>query len=133
MMMIQTDKLSDSDKVTISKDYIIPKILSNTGFSDFDIQIPENVIEYCIQKYSEEEGVRNLKRCYETLFEKINILRLIGGLEDTNISNQMNFSSSMEKLVQKKITFPLYITIELVSQLIDENNVSNQPPFMMYS
>lgn len=133
MMMIQTDKLSDSDKVTISKDYIIPKILSNTGFSDFDIQIPENVIEYCIQKYSEEEGVRNLKRCYETLFEKINILRLIGGLQDTNISNQMNFSSSMEKLVQKKFTFPLYITIELVSQLIDENNVSNQPPFMMYS
>ena len=133
MMMIQTDKLSDVDKLTISQEYMIPKILSNLGFLESDIQIPQNVIEFCIQKYSEEEGVRNLKRCYETLFEKINILRLIGGLEDKEVSNKMNFSKGMEELVKKKINFPLYITTELVSQLIEDNTVSNNPPFMMYS
>ena len=70
MMMIQTDKLSDPDKLIISQEYMIPKILSNLGFLESDIQIPQNIIEFCIQKYSEEEGVRNLKDAMKLYLKK---------------------------------------------------------------
>ena len=134
MMMIQTDNLSDKDKIIISKDYMIPKILQEINIKKEDIKIDEEVIKYAISNYSKEAGVRNLKRTYETLFEKINILRLVKfGENKEDQSKKLNFSSQMEKLILQTTAFPLTITTELLKMLVEENSINNKPPFMMYS
>ena len=133
MLMIETDKLNNDDKLIISKKYIIPKILSNLGINEKDIIIDNNILEYCIQTFSQEEGVRNLKRCYETLFEKINILRLISGSENIDLTNQINFSKNMQILIKNKIVFPLTINLDIINKLLNENKINNDLPFMMYS
>jgi ATP-dependent Lon protease len=134
MMMIQTDKLQLDDKKIISQKYMIPKILQEVSFNSEDIKIPDNTIEYAIKNYSQEEGVRNLKRCYENLLERLNILRLIKlQSPDQTTIKKLNLSANMEKLILSQLQFPLTITPEILSQLVEDNSRSNLPPAMMYS
>ena len=65
--------------------FVIPDLLQNTGFKENDIQIPEDIIKYIINTYTNnEEGVRNIKRIIEELFLKINLLKLMKN-DDNNI------------------------------------------------
>jgi len=132
MMMIQTGKLLLEDKIKVSQDYIIPKILLDIGIKKEDIIFSEEVIQFCINNYSKEDGVRNLKRTYETLLEKLNILRLLQVQEDKEMGKKLNFSSQMTELLNKKVSFPLNITEELIKNLVEEL-YTTKPPYMMYS
>jgi len=132
MMMIQTGKLLLEDKIKVSQDYIIPKILLDIGIKKEDIIFSEEVIQFCITNYSKEDGVRNLKRTYETLLEKLNILRLLQVQEDKEMGKKLNFSSQMTELLNKKVSFPLNITVELIRNLVEEPHTT-KPPYMMYS
>lgn len=132
MMMIQTGKLLLEDKIKVSQDYIIPKILLDIGIKKEDIIFSEEVIQFCITNYSKEDGVRNLKRTYETLLEKLNILRLLQVQEDKDMGKKLNFSSHMTELLNKKVSFPLKITEELIKNLVEEPHTT-KPPYMMYS
>ena len=132
MMMIQTGKLLLEDKIKVSQDYIIPKILLDIGIKKEDIIFSEEVIQFCINNYSKEDGVRNLKRTYETLLEKLNILRLLQVQEDKEMGKKLNFSSQMTELLNKKVSFPLKITEELIKNLVEEPHTT-KPPYMMYS
>ena len=85
-MVIETDKLEEKDKIIISQKYMIPKILEEINLIEKEIIIPEETIKFAIEEYSVEEGVRNLKRCYQTLLEKINIWRLLN-FEETNLTS----------------------------------------------
>jgi len=131
MMVIETDKLDESDKVIISEKYMIPKILEEIQLGNEDIIFPEETLRFAIQKYSEEAGVRNLKRCYQTLLEKINIWRLL------NFSNQemenLNFSSDLQSIFKKPLQFPLTVTPDLLEKIVENKKVTHDPPFMMYS
>ena len=131
MMVIETDKLEEKDKVIISQKYMIPKILEEINLIDQEIIIPEETIKFAIQEYSVEEGVRNLKRCYQTLLEKINIWRLLN-FEETNLTS-LNFSSQIQNIFQNKISFPLTITPDLLKNIMEESKKEEDVPFMMYS
>lgn len=131
MMMIQTDKLLEEDKKIISEKYMIPRILKEINLEREDIIFPEETIKLAISKYSPDEGVRNLKRAYETLLEKINILKLVK--LDENESKKLNFSKSMQKIILEKVEFPLTITPKMFQMLVDETDGSHKPPFMMYT
>ena len=69
---IKFDILTLEDKITISKKYILPELFETIGLNDI-IQIPDNVIEYVIETYTNEPGVRKLK---EILFEIISEINL---------------------------------------------------------
>ena len=53
---------------------IISKIMSDVTSTKEDIIFEKEAIEYIIETHTEkEEGVRNLKRCLETIISKVNI------------------------------------------------------------
>ena len=131
MMVIETDKLEEPDKVIISKKFMIPKILEEINLSSEQIIITEETIKFAIQEYSVEEGVRNLKRCYQTLLEKINIWRLLN-FQGGNLTS-LNFSPEVKEIFQKPLTFPLTVTPELLKNIMEETKKGDDIPFMMYS
>ena len=69
---IKFDHLSLEDKLTITKNYLFPEIYKNMGL-DGVINISDSVIEYIIEKYTSEPGVRKLK---ELLFEIVGEINL---------------------------------------------------------
>ena len=110
MYTIRTEGYSAQDKVYIAQDYLLPKICVQSRFNPGDIIFPNDSIHYLATNtlYSQDEtGVRNLKRCLETIFQKINLARLIS---PTNIM----FRSEIDVVVQ----FPFTVTREVINKLI---------------
>lgn len=85
--VIRTESANKENKLVIAKQYLIPNILSNVKFNKDDIIFPDETIRMIIDKYTENEsGVRNLKRCLESIIMKLNTLRLTCQQPFTNFS-----------------------------------------------
>jgi ATP-dependent Lon protease len=82
MYIIQADGYNIKDKNEIVKGFLLPKAMHEFGLTVGNIVIPEETIKHIVLTYTEkEEGVRNLKRCVETILSKINMYRLTGGVD----------------------------------------------------
>ena len=66
-----------NDKVEISCKFIIKEMSSIVGINSDFIQISKEDIEFIIDKYTYEPGIRGLKRKIEQIFLKLNIDRII--------------------------------------------------------
>lgn len=78
MYRIETKGYSSKEKNTISNNYLIPSIEKNVNFNKGNITITDKAIEYMIREYTDsEKGVRNLKRCIEIIYTKLNMYRLM--------------------------------------------------------
>lgn len=73
MHIIRTNPLTNDDKINIVTNYVLPSILEKVGFSTSDILIDKFAIEYLINTFTYEAGVRKLK---EFLFEIIREINL---------------------------------------------------------
>jgi ATP-dependent Lon protease len=110
MYRINTNGYEKKDKVIIAKDYLIPKIIENLKFDKKDVEITNNSLEYIISNLTEKEkGVRNLKRCLEIIYTKLNLYRLMK-LDD----NEKLFDD--EDTI--KVEFPFKVTKDIVEKLI---------------
>ena len=69
---VKFEHLSLEDKVTICKDYMLPEIFTKMGQKN-NIIFPDDVLEYIIEEYTCEAGVRKLK---EVLFEIVGEINL---------------------------------------------------------
>jgi ATP-dependent Lon protease len=69
---IKFDNLSLSDKIVIVKKYILPEINKKMGFDNV-VQLSDEIIEYVIETYTAEPGVRKLKEVIFDLFGEVNI------------------------------------------------------------
>ena len=78
------------------------------SFKKDDITITDETITYIIDKYTQkEDGVRNLKRCLEIIYTKLNLFRL------------MKPESALFKDEKAlKVEFPFIVTNEIVDKLI---------------
>jgi ATP-dependent Lon protease len=117
MYRIQTKGYDAKEKVIIARKYLLPKIREQVNFNETDIIIPDETIEYIVNKQSltkGEDGVRNLKRCLEIIYTKLNLFRLI--TPDNNI---------FEKQIGLDVKFPFTVLKKHVDILIkpDENNL----------
>lgn len=61
-----------SDKLNICQNYIIPEIQENIN-NDNKIKINNNLLEYIIDSYTNEAGVRSVKRKLEDIYLKLNV------------------------------------------------------------
>jgi len=112
MYRIQTKGYNTKEKIIIGKNYLIPKIQNELLFKANEITIPEKTLEYIITSPSmtaNEEGVRNLKRCLETIYRMLNLFSLT---RDSNI---------FEALLKLKVTFPFVVEKEHVDLFIKTN------------
>jgi len=64
------------EKRNIFKNFIVPELLNNINFKTEDLIMDDDVIDFLVQNYSKEEGVRNLKRAMESIMLKLNLYKL---------------------------------------------------------
>ena len=124
MYKIETQGYKTKDKLIICKDYLLPKIQLQTKFDPKDIIFTDDVLEYIINNFTDKEsGVRNLKRCIEIIYTKLNLYRLMK--PEQNI-----FEKSIN--IDKKVIFPYKIKTETIDKLLNKTN-KNEIPFGMYN
>ena len=128
MYRIQTKGYDTKEKVIIAKKYILPKIREQVNFSEGEILIPDDTIQYIIGNpgmTQNEHGVRNLKRCLEIIHTKLNLFRLIR----TDDGDEPNI---LGKDVKLKVEFPFTVTRKDVDILIKNEEDQNQSLLAMY-
>ena len=118
MYRIQTNGYTNKEKSVIVNDYLLPKIRDQVKFSEEDIIIPKETISHLMEHHivcHQEKGVRNLKRCLEIIYTKLNLFRLME--TDDNL---------FEKDMAIKVEFPMTVTRNVVDKLIknDKENIS---------
>jgi len=122
MYRIQTSGYNQKQKTIITNNYLLPKIQEQVKFKNTDIIIPDETCHYIIENLcGKEEGVRNLKRCLEIIYTKLNLYRLMK--PDSNL---------FEEEMNLKVLFPYTVTKDIVDKLIKMDEKKNIVPFGMY-
>ena len=73
---INVNPYSLKDKIEIVNNFIIPELINSIGLQDIKINITNDIIEYLIENYTQEAGVREIKRKIEEIFLHINLDKL---------------------------------------------------------
>jgi len=122
MYRIHTKGYDTKEKHTIAQDYLIPKIEKNINFEKGQIIDQNDNIKFIVNEYTEgEKGVRNLKRCLEILYTKINLYTLM-----------KPDSKLFDGEATIKVEYPFTITPEIVKKLIKKGDEKMKIPFGMY-
>jgi endopeptidase La len=66
---------SVQEKISIAQDYVLKELCENIGFNRSKIHFENKTIKYIIEKYTQEAGVRELRRKLEQILLKLNIDR----------------------------------------------------------
>ena len=115
MYRIETKGYDSKQKTVISKNYLLPKIMEQVCFNKDEIIIEDDALNYIIEQYTDkEQGVRNLKRCLEIIYTKLNLYRLMK--PDTNL---------FEQEMSLKVEFPFKVNADIISKLIKKGNSNN--------
>lgn len=130
--VIHTDSCTRESKQIIARDYLLPKILANVKFKKDEIIFPDETIREIIDRYTDSEsGVRNLKRCLESVIMKLNTLRLTS--QNPSIVNSPN--SQLIPYFLNNYKLPMTITNTVVEKLIGKTSLAtkgNEKHLMMY-
>ena len=123
MYRIQTKGYNQKQKTVISTNYLLPKIREQVKFEECEILIPNETIHYIIYHLcNKEDGVRNLKRCLEIIYTKLNLYRLM----------KPN-SNLFEEDMSLKVEFPYTVTKDVVDKLIkNEKDKFSSALYSMY-
>jgi ATP-dependent Lon protease len=122
MYRIKTKGYDKKQKTIISNQYLLPKIRDQVKFSYEDIIIPQETIHHIIETHcNKEDGVRNLKRCLEIIYTKLNLYRLM-----------KPGSNLFEEEMSLKVEFPYTVTKEIVDKLIKLDREINTAFYSMY-
>lgn len=124
MYRIQTKGYDSKEKTVITKNYLLPKIREQVRFNAEEIIIPDDTIQYIVSsnKFTKgEEGVRNLKRCLEIIYTKLNLFRLM------KTNNPM-----LQKHMQMEVEFPFTVLRKHVDILIKGEDYQNQSFLSLY-
>jgi ATP-dependent Lon protease len=107
---IKFDNLSIDDKMVIVRKYILPEINKKMGFENI-VELSDEIIEYIIETYTIEPGVRKLKELLFDLFGEINLNILKSSSEKiyeipiviTKENLENKFLTKYNKIIEKKI------------------------------
>jgi ATP-dependent Lon protease len=117
MYRIVTKGYETKEKITIARNYMLPKIREQVGFGPDDIIIGDDVLGHIISNQAKgEEGVRNLKRTLEIIHTKLNLYRLIKPEDKTLFEKDMGLA----------VTFPHKLTKMDVDTLVKNNEHMSQ-------
>ena len=126
MYKIETNGYKTKEKLIIAKEHLLPKIRDEIKFDNASIVFNDDLLEYIINDFTEkEDGVRNLKRCLEIIYKKLNLYRLMK--PDINL-----FEASEGLRLKAKISFPCILTREIIDNLINKGTTDNIP-YGMYN
>jgi DNA polymerase III delta prime subunit len=128
MKIIYIDSPSVDAKVTIAADKMIPDIINTLNIKkDKFIILDNELLKYVIEsKVPKEEGVRQLRKCLEKLFNRINYLFLTGQYKESNLSitksessyNDVNDNLSLLNIKETE-TETVHITKSFIDNCLD--------------
>ena len=109
LIRINLNGFSCEDKISIAKEYILRDLVDNIGMEPKDVVFTDEILRKIINEYTEEEGVRGLRRCLETILLKLNMAKY------TTIGNEI-----------KNLSFPVVMNEELVKTLLSNKSKSSE-------
>jgi len=93
--MIETKYLTNAMKLHIGMNYLLPEILKDVGIKNDDIIISSDIMTDIINSYTDEGGVRKLKKQLYRIVRELNHL----------------------SLTDKKINFPIILTMDKYNEI----------------
>ncbi|CAH6421806.1 ATP-dependent Lon protease [uncultured virus] len=100
------------DKKIIAKKFLIREMCKLVGFENEHITLKDDDLEFIIEQYTYEAGVRELKRKLESLFLKLNIDKIY----KTNM-----FENKNDNFIE-----PIFITKDLIQKYLGKKNINIQ-------
>lgn len=94
---------SEEEKIEIAKQYIIPKVIKQSGLSCDEVQFQETAIDFLIASYTRESGLRNLEKIMASVVRKI----------------AREVAENDEKMKERKV---FKVTTKLVRELLGDEN-----------
>jgi endopeptidase La len=107
MKIIRVKGYKMLDKINIARDYLIPKLLKQIGLDDIKIEISEKLLEFMIDTYTNEGGVRKLKEMLNDIFLEINLRKLEGNVDWVNTFT----NKKMKRACDSNVLFPKEIIL----------------------
>ena len=100
MELIELSGYITEEKIEIGKRHLVPKKKIENGLDDFNnLKLPKKSLEFLIEKYTRESGVRGLEKQIDKLFRKIALKVAKGEVSDKLVINE----SYIEELLGKPI------------------------------
>ena len=107
---ITIKSLNKNEKIKIVKHYLLPEIMNMVGFNTHDIKIKNKDLEFLIDNYTYEAGVRKLNEHLLVLVREINLMMIMG---ESNITlpyvikeDYIKKVFSEKQLIKSKKIFP---------------------------
>ena len=79
------------------------------NFDKTQLIMDDSIIQYLINNYTEEKGLRQIKQKLDNIISKLNLMKI------TNIRNIHHFNQEKKPI---NIEFPVTLTIELVNEML---------------
>ncbi|MBF6589054.1 MAG: endopeptidase La [Ktedonobacterales bacterium] len=70
MDIVELPGYTEEEKIAIGRNFLLPKVLDEHGLNRTQIQVPQPVMRYIINRYTREAGVRGLERQLATICRK---------------------------------------------------------------
>ena len=124
MYRIQTKGYDSKEKIVIARKHLLPSIREQVNFTENDIIIPDETLQHIISSQDmtkKEDGVRNLKRCLEIIYTKLNLFRLVKSEEKI-----------FDKELDIEVSFPFTVTPNHVDKFIKTEDKLSQSMLAMY-
>ena len=114
--LIEINNYSLNDKILISNNYLLKQTFKETGFEENTIIFPDNILTKIIQEYTEESGVRELKRKLDNVLSTLNTDRL---LQINMFENEKVYTLEDPLVINEKMIFDIFgktkINLKMVS------------------
>lgn len=131
LFKIRVDNYSTKEKLEITETHLIKSVLDQYHLDTNQITFDKETVDYIVQNSISDQGMRDIKRKFETIVSRVNTLMLTNP-EDNII--KLKYKSLYP--YYKTETRPLVILKEHVDIFLSDSSSSdvksNEPPFGMY-
>lgn len=118
MLVVKLEGYNPKDKLVIADQYLLPAALKEVNLAE-KVSISKEIMQHVIETYAKEEnGVRELKRCIESIVQKINMLRM--------------YNDKSLPFYIKDFSLPFVVKKEHVDLFLKKKETQEKVPFGMY-
>jgi len=118
MLVVKLEGYNPKDKLVIADQYLLPVALKEVNLAE-KVNISKEIMQHVIETYAKEEnGVRELKRCIESIVQKINMLRM--------------YNDKSLPFYIKDFSLPFVVKKEHVDLFLKKKESQDKVPFGMY-
>jgi len=107
---IHIKSYTTSEKIKIAKEFIIPEMINSIGLQNENwTQLTDDIIEYIIENYTNEAGVRDIKRYIEKIFLTLNLDKI--------------YQRDLKEITKENINIILQKPTNEIIKILDKPNI----------